>query len=95
MSKSDNKAFDISRTYILVLFLFYLCCETNIISTQTVEQPPSLEQQAIEAATLAESERFSEIPESSVESTEDGIGNHSAATGGKVQLLPFNSLQGL
>ncbi|KAJ3704297.1 hypothetical protein LUZ61_008002 [Rhynchospora tenuis] len=50
---------------------------------KTAEQPLSLEQQAIEAATLAESERFSEIPESSVESAEDGIVNHSPATGDK------------
>ncbi|XP_078155172.1 uncharacterized protein LOC144551182 [Carex rostrata] len=50
---------------------------------KTVEQPPSLEQQAFEAATLTASERFSEIPESSVESAEDGTGNHSSATGHK------------
>ncbi|XP_078168304.1 uncharacterized protein LOC144562866 isoform X2 [Carex rostrata] len=51
--------------------------------TKIVEQPPSLEQQAFEAATLAASERFSEIPESSVESAEDGTGNHSSAAGNK------------
>ncbi|KAF3334842.1 DNA-directed RNA polymerase III subunit rpc3 [Carex littledalei] len=51
--------------------------------TKIVEQPPSLEQQAFEAATLAASERFSEIPESSVESAEDGTGNHSSAAGDK------------
>jgi hypothetical protein len=50
-----------------------------------VEQPPSIERQAMDAATLAESERFSEIPESSLEmAEEDGNGNQSSATGGKV-----------
>lgn len=77
-------ALDIFWTSILVLFLFHLYFEVNILLAQIVEQPPSLEQQAFEAATLAASERFSEIPESSLESAEDGTGNHSSAAGDKV-----------